>query len=897
MRPPLPRTPPPPPPVALRSAGLEPPPPPPPPPPPARLATSPDRQPAPGGRAPIPVAAWVAGLGALLLLAAAATFLAVRWDALGATARIAVVGSITAAAVVGGGWMRRSLPVVGAAVFHLGALLVPVDALGLAIQFDAPGGVRWLAVGLTSVTVLPALAIVGRAPWLGLVGLVGVPASATGLAMIGGPPSALTMALIGAALVPLQGSRLPVGLSLLARCGAVLVPAGAVVGGLGLELLAVLPVDGVSTAAAAGWLAPWTVRVAVAIVATTTLAVRARSGEPWLQAGTIAVAGFAIAHVVLPEATPRVVRLWTPALAWLAVEVGATTIARTTAGAGVVRAATYVGRLLAVPVALGVVGLVLGPTGEAPWDHVLAGVFTLVGAAWLVAAAGSARAPDPGQPGRGAWGTSLLVVVGAWHVSLALVLATGRLREAVLLAATLAFVPLWPVITGHARRLGDGAATRGVTVTLLLLLAAAGLAEGSPAAFWLALAAPVAVLPHLPGLAREEDPRAPIMTAFVSVPLLLGVGSLAATGAVALGQPVGLAGLVVGLTALAITLVSGGEGPIADGGRIVAGGAGLVTVIPLSWWWPDVGTIATTPASPTWVGLGVDALLPAGVLAVLLLVDGLRSPGVVGSAAATLLVLRVSAASALAVGAAVEVVGAGLMIIAVGSALLAAAGSRLLPVGGRLVAGTVALAVGPVGWVLLDDAVPLRSWTLLTAGVVALTIGLASKRWALAHTGAAVATVGTWSLLAGLDSTALDVWLLPVAVQLVLAGQAVRRRAVVSSWLTYAPPVAMVGIPAVLERLFGGAGWHGVLAGSIGVGAVVVSAFPGLRGPMTVGGGLIVAVVVVETLAIIAGLPTWVWLTVGGVVLLLAAAVIERADGSPAGLVRRVAVGLRDRAS
>ncbi len=890
MRPSQPTTPPPLPPAALRSAGLEPPPPP----PSAQRATAPGGQPAPGGRGPIPVVTWVAGLGALLLLAAAATFLAVRWDALGPTARIAVVGSITAVAVVGGGWLRRSLPVVGAVVFHLGALLVPVDALGLAIQFDAPGGARWLAVGLTSVTVLPVLATLGRTPWLGLVALLGVPISATGFAMIGGPPPAMTVALIGAALVPLHGWRLPVGLGLLARFGAVLVPAGAVVGGLALELLAVLPVDGVATtAAAAGWLAPWTVRVTVAIVATTTLAIRARSGEPWLQAATIAVAGLAMTHVVLPEATPRAVRLWTPALAWLAVEVGVATIGRTGSGARGLRAATFVGRLLAVPIALGVVELVLGPTGAVPSDRVLAGLLTLVGAAWLVAAGGSRRHSDAGHPGRGAWTAPLLVVVGAWHVSLALVLATGRLREALLLAAALAFMPSWVLFTGRGRHRDDGAAARGVTVTLLMLLAAAGLVDGGPAALWLSLAAPLAVLPHLPALARAEDPDRPIVTASVAVALLLGVGSLAAMGAAALGRPVGLAGLLVGLTALAIALVSGDTGPVADGGRIVAAGAGLLTVIPITWWWPEAA--ATAPTSSAWVGLGVDALLPAGVLGVLLVVDGLRRPGAVRVAAAALVVLRVFAASALALGTAVEVVGAGLMLIAVGSAVLAAAGPRLLPVGGRGVPGTVAVVVGPVGWVLLADAVLLRSWALLTAGVVTLTLGLASKRWALAHTGAAVATVGTWSLLAGLDSTALDLWVLPVAVQLLLAGRAVRRRSAVSSWLTYAPPVALVGVPAVLERLSGGGGWHGVLAGSIGVGAVVVSALSGLRGPMTVGGGLVVAVAVVETLAVIAGLPTWVWLTIGGVVLLLAAAVIERADGSPAELARRVAGGLRDR--
>ncbi|MEX2550292.1 MAG: hypothetical protein WD638_08690 [Nitriliruptoraceae bacterium] len=842
--------------------------------------------------------AWVAGLGALLLLAAAATFLVVRWDALGTTARIAVVGSVTAVAVLGGDRLRRSLPVVGAVVFHLGALLLPVDALGLAIQFEAPGWARWLIVGVTAVTTLPALAVVGRAPWLGMVALTGIPVAATGIAMAGGPSPALIVVLVGAALVPLAGRRSPVGLDWLARYGSVLVPAVAVAAGVAVDLLATLPLQGLSsTAAAAGWLAPWTVRAAVAVLATATLAVRARSGEPWLLGCVIATAGLALVHVILPEATPRAVRLWTPALAWVGVEAGATMIARTTSGARALHVATFVGRLLAVPVAFGVLELVLGPTGVVPVDHVLAGLLTLVATAWLVAASSLQREAATHQPGRTAWVGSLLAVLAAWHVSLALVLLSGRLREAILLAAMLAFVPLRPLVSGRGRRAGVEVAARGVATTLLLLLAAAGFTDGGSAAFWLALAAPVAVLPQLPALVARDDREVPVVTAVVAVVLLLGVGSLAATGAEALGQPAGLAGLLTGLTALAVSLVGRDSMLVAEGGRIVAAGAGLVTVVPLSWWWPDAGAIVTVPESLTWVGLGVDAILPAGVFGLLLVVEALRRPTGVSITAATVAALRAFSASALALGVAVEVVGAILVLIAVGSAVLAAVGPRLLPLGGRWVPGVLAIMTGPVGWILLGDAVLLRSWASLGAGLLTLAVGLATRRWPLAHGGSAVATLGTWSLLAGLESTALDLWLLPVGVQLLLAGHVVRRHVGASSWLTYAPPVALVGVPAVLERLMGGAGWHGVLAGTIGVGAVVVGAGYGLRGPMTVGGGLVVAVVLIETFAVIAGLPTWVWLTIGGVVLLLTAAVLERADGSPETIARRLAAGLRDRPS
>jgi hypothetical protein len=199
-----------------------------------------------------------------------------------------------------------------------------------------------------------------------------------------------------------------------------------------------------------------------------------------------------------------------------------------------------------------------------------------------------------------------------------------------------------------------------------------------------------------------------------------------------------------------------------------------------------------------------------------------------------------------------------------------------------------------VGWVLLGDAALLRAAVLLTVGVLLLGTGLAVRRLALAHVGAAIATLGTWSLLLELEVTFLDLWLLPVAVQVLLAGVAARRSGPTSSWVAEAPAVALVGLPAVLERLAGGAGWHGLLAGAIGVGAVAVGGRSARRGPLVVGAVVLLAIVAVETLAVVATLPTWAWLTVGGVVLLITAASVERLGQTPREAARRLAAGLRD---
>jgi len=45
---------------------------------------------------------------------------------------------------------------------------------------------------------------------------------------------------------------------------------------------------------------------------------------------------------------------------------------------------------------------------------------------------------------------------------------------------------------------------------------------------------------------------------------------------------------------------------------------------------------------------------------------------------------------------------------------------------------------------------------------------------------------------------------------------------------------------------------------------------------------------------VVVGLPTWAWLTAGGITLLGAAASIERLGQTPSEAARRVANGLRD---
>jgi hypothetical protein len=149
-------------------------------------------------------------------------------------------------------------------------------------------------------------------------------------------------------------------------------------------------------------------------------------------------------------------------------------------------------------------------------------------------------------------------------------------------------------------------------------------------------------------------------------------------------------------------------------------------------------------------------------------------------------------------------------------------------------------------------------------------------------------TVGIWQLLALAEVRALDVWVLPVAAQLWVAGAVTRRRTGTSSWVTDVPPLLLVTLPALAERVAGGPGWHAVLAGTLAALAVAWGGAARLGGPLFVGTTVLVLVVAVEVLAVVVAVPTWAWLALGGVTLLAAAVAIERAAGSPVTAARRL---------
>ena len=239
--------------------------------------------------------------------------------------------------------------------------------------------------------------------------------------------------------------------------------------------------------------------------------------------------------------------------------------------------------------------------------------------------------------------------------------------------------------------------------------------------------------------------------------------------------------------------------------------------------------------------------------------------------------------------------GAGVAVTVSGLAWLLV--GRGLP--GRFAGASVAnaLVAAGCGVALAAGDRRLTATNLLLVGAAALVAGALLGRRELAAAGAACALPGLWLHLLAADVTMAEPYVLPVAVLGLAGGLLARNDGPLSSWLAYAPPVAILGGASLAERVGGGAAWHGLVAGAVGVVAVALGAHHRLIGPLLVGTVLVVAVSAHETVAVTAEVPTWLWLCTGGAALLGAGVGMERRGLGPVDAGRRVVDVIRSRYS
>lgn len=847
-------------------------------------------------------AVWVTGMGAFLLLAAAAVFTAVRWDQIPDAAKLATLVAATGGFLIAGRTLKPTLPATAGALFHLGAFLVPIDvaAIGVRTELDwssmllAQGLVAtatfwWaaasersvvlrcatgaavvaLAGGIGASTVVPAPLVLAAFAVAAL--LFDRPAVATAWAALAG--TAPLLATLDLALVPGAGTLEVLGLTGdQPRAAAVLTGALAamVLGNVGRRRgdvrLALLGVAVGVSGAVATWTGTDHSRDAdlvglAATFALAQLAALATARDPFWHrparvvadvADVVAFPGMALLALSIPFADALDPNLAVAVAAsilgigWLAADARDDT--RLPAGRS---ADAREGR------ARTVLGMAVAASGAVAWG-------TGSGVATVAALLGTAAIGSVAPHRRGAATTTVIAAVAAPLLATSSLVVVG-------VAGVIGAV----LVTEAAVRRSHQAAAGS----------APGAARGEADAWLLAIAA---IAPA--GLAATE-----LITRTGAVAATLtGLSVLAA--AVAAQADRGRAGL----SSTAPVEPSGVAGPVRGHGAASPTAAfeplTTATGAPASrmLWTAPLGTVARIAGVSVLAGVGalrpIEAGIVAVVVAVLSLVDAVRldRPTVALGAAVALPVAVVG--FSLANELSPPTTGVALTLAAaVVAGLVSQLATRWLTPG----LTAVGLCIG-AGLVLAGGDATAFADAVIVSGGIGLAACIATNRPDGALLSGAVVTAGTWLRLADGDVVASEPYLLPVTALLLMAGMR-SRSAGASSWIAYGPAVGLLGGSALVERLAGGAGWHALVAGGVGIAAVAIGGAHRLAAPLLLGSALLVVLVGYETLAVTTGLPTWTWLALGGVTLLGAGVAMERHNVGPLETGRRLVDVVNDR--
>lgn len=848
------------------------------------------RLPADDGTSRATAATWVAATGALLLLVATGTFLAVSWDVLGMTARVAVVASITAAAIVGGHRLRPLLPAVGAVLFHLGALLLPVDALGLALQLDLSVAAAWMLTGAVTVLALPPLAVAGRSRVLAGAAVVGVPVFATGLGLEGTADPALVVAAVG--FVALATTALPgTRVAQVWRAAPVALAATSVLLPLIAVVLDVSLAQGQIVAAirSAGW-APssWALPTVVGVLAVATVAARAElTRSRRLAALTPVIAAVGAVVALLPESTPRLAWLLAGPLLLLVAEVVAMIADEDRTWGPLTHGIAVVLEVVAALTAVAVVQLVVAPQASvgSGTDGELAVALTV---ATVALVAGALRRWSWGGPldGVGVTLAGGVVLFAAAAVTVALPAARTPVTAAVLLTSVAAGVLLTGAFRVDAEGIARWSEGAAAVVAATLAVLACGAAWDTVVALPVAVIAAPLVGLYLRSLLAHDHRWARPVTAVVapvaalSSTLLAGDGGLVPNVAAGHLQALVLQIAIAGVATLGLAATIDRLPWAADG---VRGLAVVILVVALDSSYVTGTARVEVVTGAQWNALQFLRPIPAllvvlGPAAVWLVLDAWRTRRTAVAVLAAPVVVRLLASVIVGFGVGPVVLGAVLL----GAGLLAlTVALTARPRQVRAALGVVAAIAAVPGWFLIGATEEAQAIALIALGAVGVVIGIVRRSQLIGHGGGILAILGIWLLLDLRGVTATDLWMLPVAVQLAAAGTRARRLRTVSSWVIDVPPLLIVAIPAIAERLTGGPGYHTLLAGAVAMLAVIHGGAAGRGGPLTSGSVVLVTVVVVETVAYAALVPTWAWFAVAGTVLLGAAVLIERRGLSP----------------
>ena len=807
-------------------------------------------------------ATWVGATGAFLLVAAAAVFVAVRWDELTETAKLALVGGLTGAFLVAGRTVRRTLPATGDVLFHLGAFLVPVDLAALCLRMDAGWRVTVLAEGVVGVLLFAALGRFTGSVVLRWAAAASVFTLAAGVAAVTPVPATLALAVIAI------GADVAARRSGLRRATAV----WAAVAGL---------------APALGVAAGWVLTGAGVVLGTGTLTELGLTGDA--QQSVALASGLLAAYVLARQAgANRDLRLAYLALASVAVGLGTTAMGAEVSGPGLLLGAAG----LFVMIEIGALVFFDDDFWGRPLADLATGAETF---AWLgTAFAGFFLAAAPLIDHLGAADVEATrdVAVAASLLVVALGWLTVDIRRA---------VPAMAGGSGLVRRLVRGGGWAPATVGCAVALAAAvefGTMASVPTALAMVSVAGAAIVARRAGAVEIAAAAVPLAVATVvlhplAAPLIGVAGGVVLAIAARSRNNLALAveGTVVAVVASFLTYGMLPEAATVGVAVAVAWGMALV----LGSRFGDVARLALlAPVAAACLLEPAEAVGPLLAIAALYTLDAvrLRRPVIAFGTAAAVQPLAVVLAQTAGVplpwaGFAVAVCA----VVWAGLAFVVDDEWRPPFVAAAVTGLSLGLILSSADRLALCD-------TLLLVGATGIATAIGLRNLAIGHLGGVVLTIGLFGHLQMSGVTASEPFVLPVAAQLLVAGWFARQRhPEVSSWIAYVPAVALAGGAALAERVGGGAGWHALVAGAVGVAAVALGGWRKLSGPMVVGTALVAVVAVRESLSALAGVPTWAWLGLGGTLLLVVAVVLERTDTSPIEAGRRVVEVMSERFS
>lgn len=785
----------------------------------------------------VPPAAWVALLGAALVMIAAGIVVSSSWGAYGPTVRALAIALVTGALAWASERGRQLVPVSAAVTAHVATFLAAPLGIAIASMFGATWPLCLLVGGVLAVA---ATEFQGRR-WPGTVlhaGQVGaISLAATGLAAITGTTAGIVAGIVAVGLVAVGAQRRASALAVLAVASPLLWALADAGIGAGTFERAGLVGDRL------GWSGPVVGLLAALVLAIS--AARTASNVLMLASGLAVVSGAVTGLAAIDG--PGVLWWSVPALVVIAIESvwwllpndeDRSAVRALIDGATIPFAVLACGSPLLVWFTdlTGELGIALVPT------TVTAVALALVWFRWY----------SDGRPTADLAGAAMAVV------GITAAIASDAHPVVVASIAVAATVASWAI----SRRKAPVALYPPACWAALTIAAA-----GDSTAAWsspslVALLATLSVLTIGTRSRQAVDRRELGWLELGTVVLAVAV---TATTVIDAAWEV----IVLGAAATIIVLAVAFERRLVTWGCVVAGVVATISTL---------AGMETSPIEPSlWIGW---ALLATGLLAV----GGIARSWTAVHAATVAVVGAITVAAA-SVPVEPEQVIISAMIASVTLSGLAVAIARRSPLDTAAVASTV-VAVGAAS---LDVHPMWVSAVWFLVGTQVLVAGLAVRKPVVQLSGAVLATgaaISTWftsgandwfiQVIEPLDITAGDVWMAAATAAAFTAGFAARRALAVSTWLAYPVAFAIAAVWLTGVQVERDTVWALPLALTIGMVAAAVGAWRRLAAVL-VGGIAMVSLALVTAIGDgLTDVPTWAWLAVGGVSLLGVAVLIER---------------------